>query len=39
MTELTELGVAAIRNGVASGEFSAVEVAEIPFSMDMTRTP
>ncbi|WP_374531410.1 Asp-tRNA(Asn)/Glu-tRNA(Gln) amidotransferase subunit GatA [Novosphingobium sp.] len=28
MTQLTELGVAAIRSGVASGEFSAVEVAE-----------
>jgi aspartyl-tRNA(Asn)/glutamyl-tRNA(Gln) amidotransferase subunit A len=28
MTELTELGVAAIRDGVAAGEFSAREVAE-----------
>ncbi|MFM5930328.1 MAG: Asp-tRNA(Asn)/Glu-tRNA(Gln) amidotransferase subunit GatA [Novosphingobium sp.] len=28
MTDLTELGVAAIRDGVAKGEFSAVEVAE-----------
>ncbi len=28
MSDLTNLGVAAIRNGVASGEFSAVEVAE-----------
>lgn len=28
MTDLTELGVAAIREGVAKGEFSAVEVAE-----------
>jgi len=28
MTELTELGVAAIRDGVAAGDFSAVEVAE-----------
>ncbi len=28
MTELTELGVAAIRTGVASGDFSAREVAE-----------
>jgi len=28
MRELTELGVAAIRDGVAGGEFSAVEVAE-----------
>ena len=28
MTELTELGVAAIRDGVAKGEFTAVEVAE-----------
>ena len=28
MTDLTELGVAAIRDGVASGEFSAVEVAD-----------
>ena len=28
MTQLTELGVAAIRDGVASGNFSAVEVAE-----------
>ncbi len=28
MTELTKLGVAAIRDGVASGEFTAVEVAE-----------
>jgi aspartyl-tRNA(Asn)/glutamyl-tRNA(Gln) amidotransferase subunit A len=28
MTDLTNLGVAAIRDGVASGEFSAVEVAE-----------
>jgi aspartyl-tRNA(Asn)/glutamyl-tRNA(Gln) amidotransferase subunit A len=28
MTDLTDLGVAAIRDGVASGEFSAVEVAE-----------
>ncbi|MEZ5744903.1 MAG: amidase, partial [Sphingomonadaceae bacterium] len=28
MTDLTELGVAAIRDGVASGDFSAVEVAE-----------
>jgi aspartyl-tRNA(Asn)/glutamyl-tRNA(Gln) amidotransferase subunit A len=28
MTDLTELGVAAIRDGVASGEFTAVEVAE-----------
>ena len=28
MTELTELGVAAIRDGVASGTFTAVEVAE-----------
>jgi len=28
MSGLTELGVAAIRDGVASGEFSAVEVAE-----------
>ena len=27
MTDLTELGVAAIRDGVAAGEFSAVEVA------------
>ncbi|RZK00676.1 MAG: Asp-tRNA(Asn)/Glu-tRNA(Gln) amidotransferase subunit GatA [Novosphingobium sp.] len=28
MTDVTELGVAAIREGVAKGEFSAVEVAE-----------
>ena len=28
MTDLTELGVAAIRDGVAAGEFTAVEVAE-----------
>jgi aspartyl-tRNA(Asn)/glutamyl-tRNA(Gln) amidotransferase subunit A len=28
MTDLTELGVAAIRDGVASGEFTALEVAE-----------
>jgi len=28
MTELTDLGIAAIRSGVASGEFTAVEVAE-----------
>ncbi|MBB4860267.1 aspartyl-tRNA(Asn)/glutamyl-tRNA(Gln) amidotransferase subunit A [Novosphingobium chloroacetimidivorans] len=28
MTDLTDLGVAAIRSGVASGEFTAVEVAE-----------
>jgi aspartyl/glutamyl-tRNA(Asn/Gln) amidotransferase, A subunit len=28
MTDLTELGVAAIRDGVANGSFSAVEVAE-----------
>ena len=28
MTDLTNLGVAAIRDGVAGGEFSAVEVAE-----------
>ncbi len=28
MTELTELGVKAIRDGVAAGDFSAVEVAE-----------
>ncbi len=28
MTQLTDLGVAAIRSGVASGEFSALEVAE-----------
>lgn len=28
MSDLTDLGVAAIRDGVASGEFSAVEVAE-----------
>ncbi|GGC35358.1 glutamyl-tRNA(Gln) amidotransferase subunit A [Novosphingobium marinum] len=28
MTELTELGVAQIRDGVASGDFTAVEVAE-----------
>jgi len=28
MTDLTELGVAAIRDGVAGGEFTAVEVAE-----------
>lgn len=28
MTELTELGVAAIREGVAKGDFTAVEVAE-----------
>ena len=28
MTDLTELGVAAIRDGVAKGEFKAVEVAE-----------
>ncbi|WP_232494104.1 Asp-tRNA(Asn)/Glu-tRNA(Gln) amidotransferase subunit GatA [Novosphingobium kaempferiae] len=28
MTEITELGVAAIRDGVAAGTFSAVEVAE-----------
>jgi len=28
MTQLTELGVAAIRDGVAKGEFKAVEVAE-----------
>jgi aspartyl-tRNA(Asn)/glutamyl-tRNA(Gln) amidotransferase subunit A len=28
MTDLTSLGVAAIRNGVASGEFTAVEAAE-----------
>jgi aspartyl-tRNA(Asn)/glutamyl-tRNA(Gln) amidotransferase subunit A len=28
MTELTELGVAAIRDGVAGGDFTAVEVAE-----------
>ncbi|MEY4722265.1 MAG: Asp-tRNA(Asn)/Glu-tRNA(Gln) amidotransferase subunit GatA, partial [Pseudomonadota bacterium] len=27
MTQLTDLGVAAIRDGVAKGEFSAVEVA------------
>jgi len=28
MNQLTDLGVAAIRDGVASGQFSAVEVAE-----------
>ena len=28
MTQLTDLGVAAIRDGVAKGEFTAVEVAE-----------
>ncbi|HXD02413.1 MAG TPA: Asp-tRNA(Asn)/Glu-tRNA(Gln) amidotransferase subunit GatA, partial [Novosphingobium sp.] len=28
MTDLTELGVAAIREGVAKGDFTAVEVAE-----------
>nr|HQA18852.1 Asp-tRNA(Asn)/Glu-tRNA(Gln) amidotransferase subunit GatA [Novosphingobium sp.] len=28
MTDLTELGVAAIRDGVARGDFTAVEVAE-----------
>ena len=28
MTELTELGVAAIRDGVAEGDFTAREVAE-----------
>ncbi len=28
MTDITELGIAAIRDGVASGEFTAVEVAE-----------
>jgi hypothetical protein len=28
MTDLTDLGVAAIRDGVASGDFTAVEVAE-----------
>ena len=28
MSELTDLGVAAIRDGVAAGSFSAVEVAE-----------
>ena len=28
MTELTDLGVKAIRDGVAAGEFSAREVAE-----------
>lgn len=28
MTELTELGIAALRSGVAAGEFTAVEVAE-----------
>ena len=28
MTDLTQLGIAAIRNGVASGEFTAVEVAD-----------
>ncbi|MEY4161018.1 MAG: Asp-tRNA(Asn)/Glu-tRNA(Gln) amidotransferase subunit GatA [Pseudomonadota bacterium] len=28
MTDLTDLGVAAIRNGVATGDFTAVEVAE-----------
>ena len=28
MTDLTQLGIAAIRNGVAGGEFTAVEVAE-----------
>lgn len=28
MTELTELGIAAIRSGVANGDFTAVEVAE-----------
>ena len=28
MTDLTELGVAAIREGVARGDFTAVEVAE-----------
>ena len=28
MTEFTELGIKAIRNGVANGDFSAVEVAE-----------
>ncbi|MCB2084711.1 MAG: Asp-tRNA(Asn)/Glu-tRNA(Gln) amidotransferase subunit GatA, partial [Sphingomonadaceae bacterium] len=28
MTEITDLGVKAIRDGVAAGEFSAVEVAE-----------
>ena len=28
MTDLTELGVAAIRDGVAKGDFTAVEVAE-----------
>jgi aspartyl-tRNA(Asn)/glutamyl-tRNA(Gln) amidotransferase subunit A len=28
MTELTELGIAAIRDGVANGDFTAVEVAE-----------
>ena len=28
MTDLTQLGVAAIRDGVAKGDFTAVEVAE-----------
>ena len=28
MTDLTDLGIAAIRDGVASGEFTALEVAE-----------
>ena len=28
MTDLTELGVAAIRDGIAKGDFTAVEVAE-----------
>ena len=28
MTDLTELGVAQIRDGVAGGDFTAVEVAE-----------
>ena len=28
MTQLTDLGVAAIRDGVAGGQFTAVEVAE-----------
>ena len=28
MTDLTKLGVAAIRDGVAAGDFQAVEVAE-----------
>lgn len=28
MTDLTDLGIAAIRDGVANGDFTAVEVAE-----------